>query len=143
MASFIPEIFATRYRYTGAAVSYNIGGIVDGAVPPMAAALLASFGSWAIGAMMALCGLLSFGLLSFVCAFLHPETIGKTLADNIRRAPTGTDIPALVREHSGRFREVTCRAKNSWNRRRCADQGNTVSVRLRAGRGCPKRYGDG
>ena len=72
-------------------MSYNIGGIVDGAVPPMAAALLAPFGSWAIGAMMALCG-----LLSFVCAFLHPETIGKTLADNIRRAPAGTDIPAIA-----------------------------------------------
>jgi hypothetical protein len=34
--------------------------------------------------------------LSFVCAFLHPETIGKTLADNIRRAPAGTDIPAIA-----------------------------------------------
>ena len=41
--------------------------------------------------MMALCG-----LLSFVCSSLHPETIGKTLADNIRRAPAGTDIPAIA-----------------------------------------------
>jgi hypothetical protein len=87
MASFIPEIFATRYRYTGAAVSYNIGGIVDGAVPPR----YSHRSAVGLGAMMALCG-----LLSFVCSSLHPETIGKTLADNIRRAPAGTDIPAIA-----------------------------------------------
>jgi MFS family permease len=92
LASFIPEIFATRYRYSGAALSLNIGGILGGAVPPMiAAALLASFGSWAIGAMMALCG-----LLSLVCTFLLPETMGKTLADNSLRKPAGTDISGVV-----------------------------------------------
>jgi hypothetical protein len=74
--------------------------------------------------MMTLCGLLSFG-----CAFLHPETTGKTLAYYIRRrqpaptsprrrtAPVGhVHEPALVPERGGRFREVTRQAKNSWNR---------------------------
>jgi metabolite-proton symporter len=80
LAAFIPEIFATRYRYTGAALSYNIGGIVGGAVPPtIAAALLASYGSWAIGMMMAV-----LGLISCACAFLLPETMGRTLIDDAR-----------------------------------------------------------
>ena len=74
-ASFIPEIFATRYRYTGAALSYNIGAILGGAVPPVvAAALLASFGSFAIGVMMAVSA-----LVSLVCGAMLPETLGKTL----------------------------------------------------------------
>jgi MFS family permease len=93
LASFIPEIFAARYRYTGAALSYNAGGIIGGAVPPMvAAALLASFGSWAIGAIMAV-----LGLISVACAFLLPETMDRTLTDDARSgrySPTGGLQPA-------------------------------------------------
>jgi metabolite-proton symporter len=82
LAAYIPEIFATRYRYTGAALSYNIGGIVGAAVPPMiAAALIASFGSWAIGVMMA-----ALGLVSFACAAMLPETAGTTLGGTIELA---------------------------------------------------------
>jgi MFS family permease len=125
LASFIPEIFATRYRYTGAALSFNTGGILGGAVPPpIAAALLASFGSWAIGAMMAMCG-----LISFVCTFLLPETMGKTLAENVSRKSTD--------------REITCRAKASFTRLRCAHQGNLVNAGFSGDCGVPQRYGDG
>jgi metabolite-proton symporter len=75
VAAFIPEIFATRYRYTGAGLSFNLGGIIGGAVPPLiAGALLASFGSWAISLMMAI-----FVLISLVCTYLLPETVGVTL----------------------------------------------------------------
>lgn len=35
MAAFVPEMFATRYRYTGAGLSYNIGGIIGGGIPPV------------------------------------------------------------------------------------------------------------
>jgi metabolite-proton symporter len=78
LASFIPEIFATRWRYTGTALSFNIGGIIGGAVPPMiAASLVASYGSWAVGVMMAV-----LGLISFVCTFLLPETVGRTLTEH-------------------------------------------------------------
>lgn len=56
LAAFIPEIFATRYRYTGVGLSYNIGGILGGALPPvLSPMLLCSSGSWAITAMMAGC----------------------------------------------------------------------------------------
>ena len=75
LASFIPEIFATRYRYTASGLSYNVGGIIGGAVPPLvAAALLSTFGSWAISAMMA--GLTA---LSLICVLRLPETLGTTL----------------------------------------------------------------
>ena len=51
MAAFIPEIFGTRYRYSGAGLSLNLAGLVGGAVPTIAAApLLASWGVGAIGA---------------------------------------------------------------------------------------------
>jgi MFS family permease len=70
MASFIPEIFATRFRYTGAGLAFNLGGILGGAMPPLVAgALLAEYGSWAIGLMMA--SLIAISLLS-TCAL--PET---------------------------------------------------------------------
>ncbi len=36
LAAFIPEIFAVRYRYSGAGLSYNVGGIMGGALPPSA-----------------------------------------------------------------------------------------------------------
>lgn len=50
LASFIPETFATRYRYTAAGLTFNAGGIIGGAVPPiLAGALAASVGGWAVG----------------------------------------------------------------------------------------------
>ena len=76
LASFLPEIFATRYRYTGAGLAYNLGGIVGGAIPPIISGLLlAAFGSWSIGLMLAV--LVS---VSLVCAWLLPETQGRNLA---------------------------------------------------------------
>ncbi len=55
IASFIPEQFQTRFRYTGAGLSFNLAGILGGAVPPLVASgLLAAYGAWAIGAMLAL-----------------------------------------------------------------------------------------
>lgn len=74
-AAFVPELFATRYRYSGAAVAMNLAGIVGAAVPPLlAGTLLATYGSWAIGLMMA-----SLVLASFVSVYLLPETRGAAL----------------------------------------------------------------
>jgi MFS family permease len=75
MAAFIPEIFATRHRYTGTGLAFNIGAVIGGALPPVVAGvLLAAFGGWAIGAMVAV-----FVALSLACTYLLPETNGKTL----------------------------------------------------------------
>ncbi|WP_210085578.1 MHS family MFS transporter [Mycobacterium sp. OAE908] len=75
MAAFIPEIFGTRYRYSGAAVSLNLAGLVGGAVPTIIAApLVATCGVPAIGAMMA-----AVVVVSVICTVLLPETKGVAL----------------------------------------------------------------
>ncbi|SPM35514.1 MFS family permease [Mycobacterium rhizamassiliense] len=75
VGAFVPELFATRYRYTGSALSINLAGVLGGAVPPMiAGTLMATYGSWSIGAMLA-----GLALLSLVCTYLLPETTGTKL----------------------------------------------------------------
>lgn len=65
LAAYLPGIFASPYRYTGTALSYNIGGILGGAIPPVVSpALLNAFGSWAVGVMM--CGLAALSLVSLI-----------------------------------------------------------------------------
>ncbi|WP_043807653.1 MFS transporter [Rhodococcus triatomae] len=59
--ALLPEMFATRYRYTGAGLGYNLAGVLGGAIPPLIAApLAASFGGIAIGVMLAILAVLSF-----------------------------------------------------------------------------------
>lgn len=70
LASFIPETFALTYRYTGAGLAHNIGGIVGGGVPPVISEyLLDAYGSWSIAAMLA-----GLALTSLVCIRLLKET---------------------------------------------------------------------
>ena len=74
-AAFIPELFSTRYRYTGSALAVNLAGVIGGALPPLiAGTLLATYGSWAIGLMLA-----TLALASLVCTYLLPETNGTAL----------------------------------------------------------------
>jgi MFS family permease len=76
LAAFIPEIFATRYRYSGTGLAFNIAAVIGGAIPPVIAGLLmTAFGSWAVGALVA-----PFIVVSLVCTYLLPETKGITLA---------------------------------------------------------------
>ncbi|MET0899190.1 MAG: MFS transporter [Mycobacterium sp.] len=76
MAAFLPEIFATRYRYTGAGLAFNLGGIIGGAVPPIIAGpLVDAFGTESIGVMMALLVGVSLGV-----TYLLPETGGVELS---------------------------------------------------------------
>jgi metabolite-proton symporter len=73
--AFIPELFATRYRYSGSALVINLAGVVGGALPPLIAGTLqATYGSWAIGPMLAV-----LALASVVCTYLLPETKGTAL----------------------------------------------------------------
>ncbi len=75
IASFLPEIFATRYRYTGAGLAFNLAGIAGGAVPPLIAGVLVSnFGSWAVGLLMAV-----FVCVSIASTLRLPETKGTQL----------------------------------------------------------------
>jgi MFS family permease len=75
MAAFIPEIFGTRYRYSGAGLSLNLAGLVGGAVPTVVAVpLQATWGVPAVGAMMA-----AIVVISLVCTVALPETKGAAL----------------------------------------------------------------
>lgn len=85
-AAFVPELFATRYRYSGAAVAMNLAGVLGAAVPPLiAGTLLAAYGGWAIGLMMA-----TLVVASFVSVYLLPETKGIAL----RACPAAEQVPA-------------------------------------------------
>jgi MFS family permease len=71
MGASLPELYGTRLRYSGASVSYNLGGVLGGAVAPLAATqLLASTGaSWSISLYV-----LAMSAVSFACVFLLSET---------------------------------------------------------------------
>src|SRR5829696_1810111 len=71
MGAFLPELYGTRLRDSGASVSYNLGGVLGGAVAPLAATqLLASTGaSWSISLYV-----LAMSAVSFACVFLLSET---------------------------------------------------------------------
>jgi metabolite-proton symporter len=70
IAAFIPELFATRYRYSGSALAVNLAGVAGGAVPPLIAeGLRATYGGLAIGVMLA-----ALSLGSLVCTYLLRET---------------------------------------------------------------------
>ena len=72
LGAFIPELFATRYRYSGAGLALNLAGLAGGALPPLIAApLMTAWGGGAIGVMLAcLVG------ASLLCTYLLPETLG-------------------------------------------------------------------
>lgn len=67
--ALLPELFDTRYRYTGAGVGYNLAGVLGGAIPPiLATPLNQQFGGSAIGLMLAV-----LSLVSLVCTKMLVE----------------------------------------------------------------------
>ncbi len=69
LASFIPAIFAPEYRYTAAALAFNGGGIIGGALPPVVSPMLmTNFGGWAVAVLMG-----GLALVSFVSVVLLSE----------------------------------------------------------------------
>ncbi|MGW5634988.1 MFS transporter [Streptomyces sp. NPDC003832] len=72
IAAYLPELYEPRVRCTGAAVGYNLGGVLGGALTPVAATALAEQGGrvpWGVGAYLTGIALLSLG-----CFALLPET---------------------------------------------------------------------
>ncbi|WP_214371007.1 MFS transporter [Pseudonocardia sp. H11422] len=66
IAGFLAEIFEARFRYTGASVAYQFGGMItSGPAPFVAAALFAALGgSWAIALyIVGACAVTALGLL--------------------------------------------------------------------------------
>ncbi|HLX02624.1 MAG TPA: MFS transporter [Trinickia sp.] len=66
MGALLPELFPTHVRYTGAGVSYNLGGILGASVAPYIAQLLAAHGGLAwVGAYVSVAAALS--LVGVLC----------------------------------------------------------------------------
>lgn len=68
LGAFLPELFPARVRYTGASVTFNVGGIFGGAAAPVAAQALAEQGGLSlvglyisVAAAISLAGLLAVG----------------------------------------------------------------------------------
>ncbi|MEU6993629.1 MFS transporter [Streptomyces sp. NPDC046465] len=78
VAAYLPELYEPRLRCTGAAVGYNLGGVLGGALTPIVAtALAAGDGTpWGVAAYLTGIALLSLG-----CFALLPETRPVRVAD--------------------------------------------------------------
>ncbi|MCX4630499.1 MULTISPECIES: MFS transporter [unclassified Streptomyces] len=71
VGAYLPELYAPRIRCTGAAVGYNLGGVLGGALTPIVATALAdgSGPPWGVAVYLS-----AIALLSLVCFALLPET---------------------------------------------------------------------
>ncbi len=81
VGAYLPELYAPRIRCTGAAVGYNLGGVLGGALTPIVATALAdgSGPQWGVAVYLS-----AIALVSLACFALLPET-----------------GPAVVRSRSG------------------------------------------
>ena len=87
LASFsgTSALFDTRYRYTAAAFAYNIGLVVEGAIPPiLGGAITAAYGAFVFGLFL---GVLC--LISFLSAIGLPETRNRDLSDVLAPVHSG------------------------------------------------------
>ncbi|WP_051812167.1 MFS transporter [Kitasatospora sp. MBT63] len=84
LAAYLPELFPTRIRYTGAGLTYNLGGVLGGATAPLVATrLTAVYGSAEpVGRYLA-----GLGAVSLLCLLALPETRGHRLLGSPVAAP--------------------------------------------------------
>ena len=66
LGGWLPSLFPAGVRYTGVSMTFNLGGIIGGALAPIAAQALAARGLWWIGAYLVVAGVLSFAGLSLI-----------------------------------------------------------------------------
>jgi MFS family permease len=72
IAAYLPELYEPRVRCTGAAVGYNLGGVLGGALTPIVATAVAARGDrvpWGVAGYLT-----AIALLSLACFALLPET---------------------------------------------------------------------
>ncbi|MDF3301993.1 MFS transporter [Streptomyces tropicalis] len=91
IAAYLPELFEPQVRCTGAAVGYNLGGVLGGAVTPIVATALADRGGhvpWGVAAYLTVLALLGLG-----CFALLPETRPAAGAADAAGVPDTPDAP--------------------------------------------------
>jgi metabolite-proton symporter len=77
LGALLPELFPTRLRYTGAAVAYNLGGILGASLAPYLAQRLVSMGGLAwVGYHLS-----AAATISFVSVLSMRETISQDLSN--------------------------------------------------------------
>ncbi|MFC4113781.1 MFS transporter [Nonomuraea zeae] len=71
MGAYLPELFQTQFRYSGASVAYSLGGVLGGAVPPLVATSMqaSGLGVLAVGGYVS-----AMAVLSLLCVLALPET---------------------------------------------------------------------
>ncbi len=61
LGEWLPSLFPPRVRYTGSSVAFNAGGILGGAVAPIAAQALSNYGGTSVvGLFLTMAGIFSF-----------------------------------------------------------------------------------
>ncbi|MFJ4622803.1 MFS transporter [Streptomyces sp. NPDC088812] len=92
IAAYLPELYEPRVRCTGAAVGYNLGGVLGGALTPLVATALAEQSGrvpWGVGAYLTGVALLSLG-----CFALLPETLPTPVAATGAASKTAPEAAA-------------------------------------------------
>ncbi|MFD5325917.1 MFS transporter [Streptomyces sp. NPDC127092] len=86
VAAYLPELYEPRVRCTGAAVGYNLAGVLGGALTPIVATAVSGGGSgppWGVAAYLTVVALVSLG-----CFALLPETLpARAAVPEPERAP--------------------------------------------------------
>ncbi len=95
LATFLPQLFPTVLRYSGMSISYNVGGLLGGAVSPIiATALLSDYHSWTpIAVYMA-----GAGLIGLVASRFLREYSGTAAAQPAAEPPaiaTPSEVTAV------------------------------------------------
>lgn len=78
VAAYLPELYEPRVRCTGAAVGYNLAGVLGGALTPIVATAVSEGGEgppWGVAAYLTVVALVSLG-----CFALLPETLPSRVA---------------------------------------------------------------
>jgi metabolite-proton symporter len=77
LGAYLPELFGTDVRYTGAGVAYNLGGVFGGGVAPLVVAQLGQTrGTTSVGVFMA-----AMAVISLLSILALPETRHRDLAE--------------------------------------------------------------
>jgi MFS family permease len=96
MGAFLPGLFPGRVRYMGAAISYNLGGVLGTSFAPSIAQQLADRGGlpWVGAYLAAMC------LISFLAVWMLGETSTADLADQLSGSLPDSS-PATVKAETG------------------------------------------
>lgn len=88
LAAYLPELFATQYRYTGAGLAYNIATVLGASLTPIIVTILISnYGVWAVTVYLA-----AVCLITLACLAASRETARTDLVTSSAAEPVSTQL---------------------------------------------------